>query len=259
MNIKTLILRAPGTNCHLETALAVERAGGEPTIMPLRVLLDKPAQLLDYAFFIIPGGFSYGDDISAGKVFGNTLFHLLEEWVERLREKGGLILGICNGFQVLVKSRLLPFPGETVQRVTLTDNDSARFECRWVRLEIEDQSPCLFTSGLHGELDLPVAHAEGKFIWGDEACRNALETDHLAVFRYQIPPEADQEFPHNPNGSLGHIAGVCDASGQILGLMPHPERHQFHWQHPIWTRPGERDTISGLEIFKKAIEVLKRN
>ncbi len=259
MNIKTLILRAPGTNCHLETALAVERAGGQPEVLPLQVLLDRPERLLDYAFFILPGGFSYGDDISAGRVFANALMYRLQEWVPRLIEKGGLILGICNGFQVLVKSRLLPFPGQEEPCVTLTDNDSARFECRWVRLEIDSNSPCLFTRGLEGCLDLPVAHGEGKFVWKDDKTAKALEDRHLAVFRYSIPSEAESEFPFDPNGSNGHIAGICDPSGQVLGLMPHPERHQFGWQHPAWTRGNRPDSPIGLDLFRGAIETLKRN
>ncbi len=258
MKIKALILRAPGTNCHLETALAVERAGGEPTTWPLQVLLDDPAKLLDFAFFILPGGFSYGDDISAGKVFANTLIHQLQEWVNRLRDKGGLILGICNGFQVLVKSRLLPWPGEETQRVTLTGNDSARFECRWVSLSINAESPCLLTRGLQGEIDLPVAHGEGKILWSDADTEHALFSSRLAVFQYKIPPEIQQVFPYNPNGSLRNVAGICDPSGQILGLMPHPERHQFPWQHPSWTRKGESDSINGLDVFKSAINVLKK-
>jgi len=257
MKVRALILRAPGTNCHLETALAIKRAGGEPTVWPLQVLLDQPERLLEFALFVIPGGFSYGDDISAGKVFSNVLLYQIEEWVTRLRDKGRLILGICNGFQVLVKSRLLPWPGEKAQCVTLTDNDSARFECRWVRLAIDSDSPCLFTRGLKGALDLPIAHGEGKFLWSSEDTGRALFADHLAVFRYQIPQDAKEEFPHNPNGSLKHVAGVCDPSGQILGLMPHPERHQFHWQHPGWTQDGGKEGLTGLDVFKNAIENLK--
>jgi len=224
----------------------------------LQLLLDDPAKLLDFAFFVLPGGFSYGDDISAGKVFGNTLLYQLQEWVTRLRDKGGLILGICNGFQVLIKSRLLPWPGEETQKVTLTDNDSARFECRWVRLSIDPESPCLFTRGLQGELDLPVAHGEGKLLWGDANTEHALFSSHLTVFQYKIPAETDQVFPYNPNGSLRNVAGLSDPSGQILGLMPHPERHQFDWQHPTWTRNGHKDPINGLDIFKNAIETLKK-
>jgi len=259
MKIKALILRAPGTNCHLETALAVERAGGEPTIWPLQVLLDDPAKLLEHPLFIIPGGFSYGDDISGGKVFANTLLFQLQEWVTRLRDKGGLILGICNGFQVLVKSRLLPWPDEKVQRITLTDNDSARFECRWVRLTIDSESPCVFTRGLEGELDLPVAHGEGKMLWANADTEHALFSSHLPVFQYKVPLETEQVFPYNPNGSLRNVAGLCDPSGQILGLMPHPERHQFPWQHPTWTRSEVVPPINGLDILKSAIRALGEN
>ncbi len=143
--------------------------------------------------------------------------------------------------------------------MTLTDNDSARFECRWVRLEIDSNSPCLFTRGLEGYLDLPVAHGEGKFVWKDGETAKALEDRHLAVFRYSIPPEAESEFPFDPNGSNGHIAGICDPSGQVLGLMPHPERHQFGWQHPAWTRGNRPDSPIGLDLFRGAIETLKRN
>ena len=261
MNIKTLILRAPGTNCHLETALAVERAGGEPTIWPLQVLLDDPAKFLDFSFLILPGGFSYGDDISAGKVYANTLLYQLQEWVTKFRDKGGLILGICNGFQVLVKSGLLPWPGDPVQKVTLTDNDSARYECRWVRLSIDSASPCVFTRGLDGFMDLPVAHGEGKFLWADEDTERALFAGHLPVFQYMTPEGASRTpgaFPYNPNGSLGNIAGICDPSGQILGLMPHPERFQFHWHHPSWKKgTGKCGPLCGLDLFKKAIEALK--
>jgi phosphoribosylformylglycinamidine synthase subunit PurQ / glutaminase len=259
MNVKTLILRAPGTNCHIETAVAVQRAGGTAEIMPLQILMEKPERLMDYALFVLPGGFSYGDDISAGKVFSNALLHYLEELLPKFLEKGRLVLGICNGFQVLVKCRLLPRPGAKEQKITITDNDSARFECRWVRMEINAKSPCLFTRGLEGYLDLPVAHGEGKVLWAEEEMGNRITGDHLDVFRYHVPEGAKSPFPHNPNGSLRDIAGLCDPSGQVLGLMPHPERHQYPWQHPAWTHPDHDQPLNGLNLFQKAIEVLKKN
>jgi phosphoribosylformylglycinamidine synthase len=258
MKINSLVLRAPGTNCHQETAEAIRRAGGEAEIWPLQKLLDDPSKLLDFQFFVLPGGFSYGDDISGGKVFGNALLYLLQEWIDKLRQRGGLILGICNGFQVLIKCGLLPFPDEDTQRVTLTDNDSARFECRWVSLDIDSGSPCIFTQGLEGKLDVPVAHGEGKVFWTDEKTGQSLIEKNLAVFKYHVPESAGEVFPHNPNGSLKDVAGLCDPSGQILGLMPHPERHQFPWQHPAWTSADESPRIQGLDIFKKAVQALRK-
>ncbi len=247
---QVLILRAPGTNCNVETAYAFQLAGADTTTVHINQLLRHEYRLADYQVLVIPGGFSYGDDVGAGKILANELKLKLGEDVVRFVQNGGLILGICNGFQVLVKAGFLPEPGnENAPRVTLTTNDSGRFECRWVHLRVNRNSPCVFTRGVEA-MYLPIAHAEGKLV---------VEPDRLpdvtAALYYSGPQgETNVSYPDNPNGSVDNIAGLCDSSGRIFALMPHPERHVRGTQHPQWTRLGIRDYGDGFPVFRNAVD-----
>ena len=250
--VKTLILRGPGTNCDVETAFAFQQAGAEVASVHVNRLIYHEQRLADYQILVIPGGFTYGDDIAAGKVLANELRLKLGEDIARFVESGGLVLGICNGFQVMVKAGILPEPGSSTQRLTLTDNDSGKFECRWVHLGVSPESPCVFTQRVD-RMYLPVAHGEGKFV----AEPDMLPQLNVAVYYTDEHGSRNAGYPHNPNGSMEDIAGICDASGRIFALMPHPERHIRGTQHPQWTRLGAREYGDGFPIFLNAVKWAK--
>jgi phosphoribosylformylglycinamidine synthase I len=251
--VRTLILRAPGTNCDEETAFAFEQAGSLVDSAHVNQLVRGEKPLSQYQILVIPGGFTYGDDISAGKILANELRLKLGEDIQRFVERGGLILGICNGFQVLVKAGILPqVENGGRQRLTLTGNDSNRFECRWVYLRVNQKSPCLFTRGISA-LYLPVAHGEGKVM----AKAETLGKLNVVVRYADETGNVQAGYPYNPNGSLDNIAGICDASGRIFALMPHPERFIRWNQHPRWTREQPRERGDGFSIFLHAVEWVK--
>ncbi len=247
-----LILQATGTNRDRETARAVEMAGGRPVILHVNELRRRPARLHDFAMLILPGGFSYGDALGAGRLLAADLRWLFQEELARFVEAGKPVLGICNGFQALVRSGWLPGPPAAGVQATLTRNASNRFECRWVWLEADPASPCLFTQGLTERLYCPVAHGEGRFVPRDEATLETLRSRHLIALTYVAPAAGGPAtYPDNPNGSVAGVAGLTNEQGNILGLMPHPEDHIFPWQHPRWTR-GEGEG-SGLVLFERGI------
>jgi phosphoribosylformylglycinamidine synthase I len=248
--VKTLILRAPGTNCDGETAFAFEQAGAQISSVHVNRLMRREERLADYQIFVIPGGFSYGDDIASGKVLANELNLKLAQELPAFILAGGLILGICNGFQVLVKAGLLPKPSANgEQSVTLTNNDSGKFECRWTYLKVNEKSPCVFTKGID-RMYLPVAHGEGKL-----TARAGALTDSNIVMTYCDAAGNDSiTYPDNPNGSERNIAGICDRSGRVFALMPHPERYIRGTQHPRWTRLGSRKYGDGFQIFRNAVK-----
>lgn len=252
---RVLILQAPGTNRDREAALACEQAGGEPEIVPLSRLLRGERDLMDYAMLVLPGGFSYGDDLGAGSLWALDLRLRLGEALERFIASGRPVLGICNGFQALVKAGLLPGPEflepDGTRMVTLAPNASGRFECRWVYLRANSRSPCLFTEGLDDLLYCPVAHGEGRFLARSEAILDRLEAQGLVALTYVDPFGQPAGYPFNPNGSQRGIAGICNPAGNVLGLMPHPEDHIFPWQHPRWHR-GESGRL-GLILFQNAL------
>lgn len=250
---RALILMGPGTNCEEETAFACRRVGFQAEVIPARRLFDRPG-LLDRAdLFVAPGGFSYGDDLGAGTVLGLELRRLREPF-RYLVDSGRLILGICNGFQVLTKAGFLPDPSETRPSVTLAPNDSGRYEDRWVRLKVASTlSPFLRREEI---LELPVAHAEGKFSTRGEGRLEELRRGGQVVLEYVDPRGGPAKFPDNPNGSEGGVAGICDPTGRILGLMPHPERFQEITQHPEWTRRRIEEP-QGLRFFSNAREHLR--
>ena len=248
---KVLILHANGTNRDREAALACQIAGGSPEIVHVNQLLAGERHLHDYHMLVIPGGFSYGDDLGAGMVWALGLRHILGEAVENFVQAGRPVLGICNGFQVLVKSGLL---GDFDNRkYTLTFNQSGHFECRWVYLQANPNSPCLFTQGIEELIYCPVAHGEGRLAVQDGTVTSMLESQNLIALTYTVPAE-DQpvSYPANPNGSALHIAGLCNSAGNVLGLMPHPEDHIFAWHHPRYHR-GQQGLL-GLPLFQNGIK-----
>jgi phosphoribosylformylglycinamidine synthase subunit PurQ / glutaminase len=241
-----LILRSAGTNCDAETAYAFELAGGSPESIHINRLLERPALLDSFQILAIPGGFSYGDDIASGKILAAQITRRLGDDLRRFVDAGKPVIGICNGFQVLIKTDLLPdLPDHPGQSCTLTHNVSHRFVDKWITLAAQN-SKSIWTRGIE-QLELPIAHGEGKFVPRDESVRLALHDAQQIAFTY---------VGENPNGSIDGIAGVCDQTGLVLGLMPHPERHISPLQHPAWTRSKNAlaDTGPGLRLFKNAVE-----
>jgi phosphoribosylformylglycinamidine synthase I len=246
--VKTLILRAPGTNCDFETQVAFEQAGAEVDSALVTELFNRSRRLADYRIMVIPGGFTYGDDISAGRILANELRLRLQEEIRKFIGDGKLILGICNGFQVLVKAGILPGLEKDAQTLTLTNNDSGRFECRWIHLQVNKASKCVFTRGM-SRLYLPIAHGEGKLV-AEPALMDKLDI----VLQYADETgDIKAGYPHNPNGSVRNIAGICDDSGRVFALMPHPERFIRGTQHPRWIRENPQAHGDGLQIFVNAV------
>ncbi|HMO15322.1 MAG TPA: phosphoribosylformylglycinamidine synthase subunit PurQ [Pirellulaceae bacterium] len=281
---KVLVLRAPGTNCDEETAFAFELVGASAERVHVNRLLDNPRLLSDYQIVCIPGGFSYGDDIAAGRILANAIMAKVADELRAFRDAGNLILGICNGFQVLIKSGLLIEASPNGFEATLAWNRSGRFEDRWVHLS-SGQSKCVFLQGVES-LYLPVAHAEGRFVVNDENVFTRLSANGQVALCYSLAaasasakqfataavnsgasnwgsehalpcgvsdPYEILPFPHNPNGSMGNVAGLCDLTGRVFGLMPHPERFMDRTQHPHWTRLKEDNVGDGRMIFENAV------
>jgi len=214
-------------------------------------LREQPALLQRYQVLVVPGGFTYGDDVGAGKILGNQLAHFLGESLRRFRDAEKLILGICNGFQALLKAGLLIPPDEDGPLATLTHNASGRFQDRWVHLRATP-GRCPFLTGCE-HLHLPVAHAEGRFICRESWILAGLEQAGQIVLHYADAEGRNAGSPVNPNGSQGDVAGLCDATGRVLGLMPHPERHVLPTQHPCWTRVGLAAEGDGRALFRNAV------
>jgi phosphoribosylformylglycinamidine synthase len=253
---RILILRAPGTNCDQETGYAFERVGGQADLVHVNRLLESPDIAGAYQILCIPGGFSYGDDVAAGQILAQQIRHHLAETLQAFKDSEKLILGICNGFQVLMKSGvILPEDSKKGAAATLTWNDSGKFEDRWVRLKV-DGDQCVFLRGIE-RMYLPVAHAEGKFVVRSRDSLDWLDVHGQLVLRY-VNQSGDGngqvDYPDNPNGSMGHVAGICDHTGRVFGLMPHPERHIDPTQHPRWTRGEAGDVGDGLQVFQNAVD-----
>jgi phosphoribosylformylglycinamidine synthase len=266
--VNALVLTGYGTNCEQESAYAARQAGADSAdIVFFSDLAAGKVRMADYNFLICPGGFLDGDDLGAAQAAALRWRHattpdgrpILDQFKEFF-ESGAVILGICNGFQLLVKLGLLPaVDGKYFERqVSLSYNDSARFEDRWVHLKVNPNSPCVFTKGLD-HLHIPIRHGEGKIIPKDEALLERLQSDNLIALQYADPEsgEPTMEYPFNPNGSPLAIAGLTDPSGRVLGLMPHPEAYNHPTNHPAWTR-GEGGTL-GLALIKGGVRHLKRN
>ncbi len=248
---RVLILHADGTNRDQEAALAFELAGAQPEIVHLNQLRAGERRWADYQILALPGGFSYADTLGAGRLLALDLKTYFADATREFIAHGKPVIGICNGFQALVKASLLPWP-EREPCATLTFNAQGRFECRWVTLAPQSQT-CLWTRGLAEPIQCPVAHGEGNFILRDTAVLQALRANDQVALVYAHPngTPAQGEYPLNPNGSLADIAGVCNPQGNVLGLMPHPEDHILPHQHPRWTR-GERGMM-GLRLFENGV------
>lgn len=264
--VKALVLTGYGTNCEQESAHAARQSGAdEADIAYFSDISSGHVRMEDYNFLIFPGGFLDGDDLGSAQAaalrwrFAKTADgHPVIEQLKAFFEAGGIILGICNGFQLLVKLGLLPALGGRYfeRQVSLSNNDSARFEDRWVHLSVEQDSPCVFTKGL-SSLYLPVRHGEGKIVPLDDATLAEVEAKKLVALRYMDPASgaATMEYPLNPNGSPNAIAGLTDPTGRILGLMPHPEAYNHPCNHPGWTR-GETSPL-GLTLLEGGVRYLK--
>ena len=242
-----LILRSPGTNCDAEAAFAFQQAGADTQSLHVNTLRDRPGLLRQCQILVLPGGFSYGDDVAAGRILANQLRHYLADAVREFRMQEKLVLGICNGFQILLKAGLIVPPDEDGPLATLAANARGRFEGRWVHLEARPGN-CVFLKGVRS-MHLPVAHGEGRFVARKEWILRGLEQAGQTVLRY-----AGDGFPDNPNGSEGNVAGLCDATGRVFGLMPHPERAALAVQLPQRTRAGLAAAGDGLRVFRNAVE-----
>lgn len=253
MNPRVIVLRAAGINCEEETAFAWRRAGAFANIMHVNELIASPPLLNTTDIVTVPGGFSYGDDIASGRILANQLDHHLGRPLREFVDRGGLLMGICNGFQVLVKAGLLPGPPLS-GRVTITHNDTGRYEDRWVYLRGVSKHCAFVRPGESWRL--PVAHGEGKVVTDGADTLSALESGEHIALRYCDAEGQAGEFPINPNGSERHIAALTDATGRIFGLMPHPERAIDPTHMPDWTsRPLNEGP--GMRPFQNAVEYVK--
>lgn len=266
--VKAIILTGNGTNCETEMAHACKIAGADVAdIVHLSELLYGEKRLDDYSFLNLPGGFLDGDDLGSAKAGANRFLHariretgelLFDQLIKFIRD-GKLILGVCNGFQLMIKLGLLPaLNGDyAVQSATLTFNDSGRFEDRWVYLKTDKRSPCVYTRGTD-MLYLPVRHGEGKFIPQNASILTHLEKKNLCALRYcsqnGLP---SMTYPDNPNGSVNAVAGICNESGRLFGLMPHPEAYLRNLNHPRWTREKLPHQGQGLIIFQNAVNFIR--
>jgi len=260
MTIKALVLTGYGINCDMETAHAFKIAGADAQRVHINDLINGANRLSDYHILAFPGGFSFGDDIASGKVLANMIKYNLGDQVQEFIDTGKLIIGICNGFQAMVKMGLLPaFDGNYgIQDVTLTFNDSGRFEDRWVHMNANKNSNCVFTKGIEN-IYLPVRHGEGKFVVKNPQVLSRLKTGNHIVFRYTDSYGKTAGYPYNPNGSVENIAAICDGTGRIFGMMPHPEAFQHRTNHPGWTREELPEEGAGIAIFRNAVEYVNEN
>jgi len=260
--IRVLIITGLGLNCEAETEAAFRSAGASPERVHLLDLLDgkEDRKLADYAILAFIGGFAFGDHLGAGFVFANKIRWKLYDQLVEFIEGGGMAIGICNGFQTMVRLGMLPgFDGDyRTPRVTLAPNDRLGYRDAWVSLSFDPGSPCSWTTGLE-RMDCPVRHGEGKFLTESDEVLQRLQVGHQIVTRYVdrkgLPT---QEWPDNPNGSPGAVAGICDPTGRLFGIMPHPEAYLYPFQHPQWSRRRYTGDVpqhgEGLAIFRNGVD-----
>ena len=269
---RAIVITGNGTNCEMEAAHACRLGGFDDVVIAhIAEILSGEIRLDDFHFLNLTGGFLDGDDLGSAKAQANRLKHASVEGSNeklvaqftRFITAGKLILGVCNGFQLMVKMGMLPgFDGDYLaQTVTLTHNDCGRFQDRWTYLKIDPASPSVFTKGIEQGIYLPMRHGEGKFLCDSDATLGRIEQEHLAAFKYCGPDYAapTMEFPANPNGSQNAIAGICDPTGRLMGLMPHPEAFVHYTQHPRWTRETLPEEGDGLILYKNAAEYVRKN
>jgi len=272
---KVAVLFGFGINCDHETAAVFDMVGGKSTRVHLNSFISGIDNLANYDILAVPGGFSFGDHLGSGRLMGNRMRFSLRDELTEFIKAGKPIIGICNGFQVLVKTGLLPGPEgkipDFIQRASLTLNDSGRYEDRWVTLEFNQQSNCIWTQGIT-QMDCPVRHGEGKYVMPDRAMLSALSDNNQIAVRYIDPNDSNYDpdqvlpFPKSPNGSMMNIAGITDKTGLVFGLMPHPEAIYAQWLHPDYSRGDAPVTVSdiswegeGLQIFRNAVEYVISN
>ena len=255
MKPKVIVLSASGINCDIETAFAFTMCGASSELVHINEVACGEKSLKDYQILALPGGFTYGDDIASGKILANEIKYRLSEEINQFIKDGKLMIGICNGFQALVKSGILPGLESNGLEASLSFNDSGKFEDRWVHLKTSVK--CVWTKGIKKLIYLPIAHGEGKFIPKDKKVLQSLKKKGRIVFQYVDEKGKFGPYPMNPNGSIESIAGICDDTGRILGMMPHPERHILGTQHPRWTREGLKKFGDGLDIFRNGVRYVK--
>ena len=263
-NVKAIVIGAAGVNCDMESQHAFELAGASADRVHINRVIENPAMLKDYQIILFPGGFSYGDDVAAGKVLANQVVHHLTDVLKDFVADGKLVLGICNGFQVLIKTGLVPGlhgagqPKLTDHPASLTWNNQGKFECRWVHLQ-PGTDKCVFINP-DQRLYLPMAHAEGKIVVKDQATLEALKNNGHVAFRYVDADGNFGAFPVNPNGATDHIAALTDTTGRVMGMMPHPERFVRWTQHPHWTCMKKREGLTdGMTICENGVNDGKKN
>ena len=246
--IKALVTRTAGTNCDQETLHALQLCAAQTELLHINELIANPKKILEFSLWVIPGGFSYGDDVAAGKILANELKTKLGDTIEKFVEQKKILIGICNGFQVLVKLGLLPSSnGKMCQTATLAHNDSGRFQCEWIGMKTEN-SRAKWLTAMPKNFEFPMAHGEGKFVALDKATLNAIEKNKQVIFRYA---------PRNPNGAQNDIAGICNLHGNVVGLMPHPERYLSAENSPNWGQEkalGKLPKVTaGLKFWQAAV------
>jgi len=257
--VNAVVLRAAGINCDRETEQALSLAGAAAECKHINALIADPGLLDAYQILVFPGGFSYGDDVAAGRILANQVMHHLREAVLRFIEQGKLVLGICNGFQVLVKAGILPGFADSLRQdaVTITTNDSGKFEDRWIYLAPQTDRCVFIEPGTR--IYLPIAHGEGKVVTVTNEVLSQLETDGHIAYTYVDAAGRSGDYPVNPNGSVHGIAGLTDTTGRVLGLMPHPERFVTETHHPRWSRHPEGVTVDGIGLFQRAVNYARAN
>ena len=278
MKPRVAVLFGFGINCDHETKAVFELVGAEADRVHVNRFVSGESSLEAYDILAVPGGFSFGDHLGSGRLLGNRMRFAMRDALRTFVEAGKPIIGICNGFQVLVKTGLLPGPasGESpdfVQRGSLTLNDSGRYEDRWVTLEFDPKSPCIWTKGMT-RIECPVRHGEGKYVMPSPEDVDRLQEHHQLTVRYVDPATEPGKgisdrllpYPVSPNGSMRNIAGICDATGLVFGLMPHPEAIYARWLHPLHTRQQDVSHGAaldgwegeGLQMFRNAVEYVKQ-
>lgn len=255
---RALILKADGINRDEDMLYAFNIAGADAELVHINDLRSKTKKLSNYQILGIPGGFAYGDDIVSGKILATEIVAYLGDEIRKfIKRKNTAVLGVCNGFQVLVRTGLVPFGNIGEMDATLVANDSGHFECRWIKVKVENDSKSKFLDGLTDQiLWYPVAHGEGKF-YADDKVIKKIEDENLVAFRYvDDSGNPTQKYPDNPNGSTNAIVGISDTTGRVLGLMPHPECFVRIEQHPNWRR-GLKNGPQGLPLFENIVEFVK--